>query len=580
MTGTRFGSSTPTRPATTWVNRERGCLVELRAYLSILLKWWWLFLLCTVLGAATSFAVSQSTIPIYQSTTTLMVGQSLQMADPSTSDFATSEKLALTYSEIARRQPVLQATVETLNLPFGWQQLRDNVGVRIVQGTQLIEISIKDTVPERAQATADELARQLIRQSPTSPENATSAQYKEFVQRQLGDLQSKIDEAGARLVELEQDLTTAFSGEEAQKIQDQMTTLQSQIDTWQSNYAQLLGFLGQASPNYLSVVEPAQFPKGPIQPRTSQNVLLAAVVGLVIAGGVAILLEYLDDTIKTPDDVTGMLGLVALGGITRLQGTSYPEKLIIVQPEHSPVGEAYRMLRSNVQFMADGKPLQTLLVTSPGPLEGKSITLANMGVVFAQNGLRTILVDSDLRRPVLHRIFQVPNQMGLSNLLLAPVTRLTDEIIQSTEVDNLRVITSGPLPPNPSELLGSARLSQLIAELHGVADVVIFDSPPVLSATDAALLANRLDGTVLVTDSGRTRREAALHSIDQLQRAGANLLGGVLNRLQKKAGAYYYYERYYSAAEENHKGDRSDNQGRSFSRPAWWKKLGLSEKKD
>lgn len=557
--------------------------MELRAYLSTILKWWWLFLLCTVLGSAASFAISQSTIPIYQSTTTLMVGQSLQMADPSTSDFAASEKLALTYSEIARRQPVLQTTVEALNLPFGWQRLRENVSVRIVQGTQLLEISVKDTVPERAQATANELARQLIRQSPTSPENATSAQYKEFVQRQLGDLQSKIDQGEARLVELEQDLTTAFSGEEAQKIQDQMTTLQSQVNIWQSNYAQLLGFLGQASPNYLSVVEPAQFPGGPIQPSTLRNVLLASLLGLMIAGGVAFLLEYLDDTIKTPDDVAGVLGLVALGSITRLQGASYPEKLVTVQPEHSPVGEAYRMLRSNVQFMADGKPLQTLLVTSPGPLEGKSVTLANMGVVFAQNGLRTILVDSDLRRPVLHRIFQLPNRMGLSNLLLAPVTKLTDEVIQPTKVDNLRVITSGPLPPNPSELLGSARLSQLMAELHSVADVVLFDSPPVLSATDAALLANRLDGTILVTDSGRTRREAALRSIDQLQHAGANLLGGVLNRLQKKTGAYYYYynKGYHSAAQDNHTPrKRSGNHGHPSRKQAWWKKLGLTERED
>jgi non-specific protein-tyrosine kinase len=510
-----------------------------------------------------------------------MVGQNLQNVDPSTTDFLTSEKLAQTYSEIVRRQPALQATVEALNLPITWQQLKGNVSVRLVQGTQLIEISVEDTVPERAQATADELARQLIRQSPTSPENAAATQHKEFVQRQLDDLQSKMDAGEARLVEMERDLAAAFSNQEAQKIQDQMTTLQSQINTWQSNYAQLLSFLGQTSPNYLSVIEPAQLPGTPVQPKTRQNVLLAAVVGLMIAGGVAFLLEYLDDTIKTPDDVAGALGLTTLGSIIRLEGASYPEKLITQQPGHSPAGEAYRMLRSNIQFMAGDKALRTLLVTSPGPLEGKSITLANVGVVFAQNGLRTILVDSDLRRPVLHKVFQAPNRVGLSNVLLAPVAKVSEEVIQPTSVENLRVITSGPLPPNPSELLGSARMSQLVAELLDVADVVMFDSPPVLSATDAALLANRLDGTILVTDAGRTRREAALRSIDQLQRAGANLLGGVLNRMQKKTGGYYYYyyDHYYSSDGGNHRGN-SGNHHHLSGKWAWWKKRPISEKKD
>jgi capsular exopolysaccharide synthesis family protein len=554
--------------------------MELRAYVSIVLKWWWLFLISMLLATGVSFVASQSTTPIYQSTTTVMVGQSLKSTDPSTSDFLTSEKLAQTYSEIARRQPVLQATIEALNLPFTWQQLKGNVSVRLVQGTQLLEISVKDTLPSRAQAIADELALQLIRQSPTSAENVTTAQYTEFVQRQLGDLQIKIDEGEARLASLERDLGTALSSEEAGKIQDQAATLQAQINTWQSNYAQLLDYLGQTSPNYLSVVEPAQLPQSPIQPKTRQNVLLAAIVGLMIAGGVAFLIEYLDDTIKTPDDLAGGLGLVALGSIARLEGASYPEKLITRQPEHSSADEAYRMLRSNVQFMANGTPLHTLLVTSAGPVEGKSITLANIGVVFAQNGLRTILVDSDLRRPMLHRIFQLPNRTGLSNVLLAPVTQVNQEILQSAGVANLQVITSGPIPPNPSELLGSTRMSQVVAELRDLADVIIFDSPPVLSATDAALLANRLDGTILVTDSGRTRREAALRAVEQLQRAGANLIGGVLNRMQKKTGGYYYYyhDHYYHPDAGGSNG--LDGNHHSLDKWLWWKKRPVSQQKD
>ena len=550
--------------------------MELRAYASIILKWWWLFLLCIVAAAGASFAISRSITPVYQSTTTVMVGQNLQNAEPTTGDLLASEKLAQTYGEIVRRQPVLQATIEALSLPITWQRLRENVSVRLIQGTQLVEVSVNDTVPGRAQATADELGRQLIRQSPTSPENAAAVQHKEFVQRQLGDLQSKMAAGETRRAELERDLTTAFSGEEAQKIQDQIDIQQSQINTWQSNYADLLTFLNETSPNYLSVIEPAQLPDTPVLPKTALNVLLAAIVGLMVAGGVAFLLDYLDDTIKTPDDVANTLGLATLGSINRLEGASYPEKLITQQPGYSPASEAYRMLRSNIRFIAGDRPLRTLLVTSAGPMEGKSLTLANIGIVFAQNGLRTVLVDCDLRRPVLHRIFQVPNRIGLSNALLAPVTKLTEEMVQPTSIENLRVITSGPLPPNPAELLSSVRMSQLIGEALETADVVICDSPPVLSATDAALLANRLDGTILVTHAGRTRREAAVRSVDQLQRAGSNLLGGVLNSLQKKTGAGYYY---YSADDGNQHRNKSGHHRQTSGKGALWKRLAFLQKK-
>jgi succinoglycan biosynthesis transport protein ExoP len=554
--------------------------MELRAYMSIVLKWWWLFLICPIVAAVPAYMVGKSTIPIYRSTTTVMVGQVLEKTDPNSMDLYTSEKLAQTYGEIVRRQPVLQATVGALNLPMSWQSLQGHVSVRLVENTQLMEISVTDLDPEQARTIADELARQLILQSPTSPEKAAADQHREFVQGQLQDLQSRIDSGETRLTELDKELTAAFSSEEAQKIQSQINTLRSQVNIWQSNYAQLLNFLGQTSSNYLSVIEPAQRAVPINAGSTRQNVLLAGVVGLMIAGGIAFLLEYLDDTIKTPDDVASVLGLTTLGSIVRLEGTTYPEKLVTHQTGHSPAGEAYRMLRSNIQFTSNGRPVRTLLVTSASPMEGKSITLANMGVVFAQNGLRTVLVDSDLRRPVLHKIFQVSNRVGLSNTLLAPVAKLSEEAIQPTEIENLRVMTSGPLPPNPSELLGSARMSQLIGELTEFADVVIFDSPPVLSATDAALLANRLDATILVADAGRTRRETALRAVDQLQRAGSNLLGGVVNRLQKKSGGYYYYYHYYSADGSNRNGNGGGNHRRSSGKRAWWKKLPLLEKKD
>ena len=573
--------------------------MELRIYLTIARKWWWLFLLCVSAAASAGYLISRSSTPIYQSTTTLMVGQSPQAVASSTAGPAANEYLVESYGEMVRRQPVLQATIEAMNLPtlkgaepITWQELKRQVSVRLFPGTQLIEISVTHTIPEQAQAIAGELARQLIGQAAVKPENGPDAQYKDFARRQLDELQGKISQGEARLSELEPALASAFTDEDVRKIQNEISMLQSQISSWRSDYAQLLNSLDrETSSSSLSVFEPAYLPEAPVQQlNTRQNVLLGALLGLLCAGGIVFLLEYLDDTLRTPEDMTRALGVTTLASIARMKGAStrtrggagVGSRLVTQQPGYSPAGEAYRALRSNIQFTTAGQLARTMLFTSPGPVEGKSTTLANTGVVFAQSGLRTLLVDSDLRCPVLHRLFQLPNRVGLTNLLLSPAAEREslEEAIQLTEVENLGVITSGPLPSNPSELLGSARMSEIIAELREVADVVLFDSPPVLAATDATLLTNRLDGTILVIDARRTRRETALRALDQLQRAGAKLLGGVLNCFHDKMQADYYH--YYSTAAA---GKWNGNHGSSLEeyranpeRRVWWKKRAISKK--
>jgi len=323
-----------------------------------------------------------------------------------------------------------------------------------------------------------------------------------------------------------------------QSIQDQITALQTQVNTWQANYASLLSFLQRGATNYISVVEPATV--APTGSRTGTNVLLAAMVGAMLGAGFVFLIEYLDDTIKSPDDIIQALGLSPLGAISRIKGKSYPDKLVAAIHPRSPISEAYRILRTNIQFSAVDRPLEALLVSSPNPVEGKSITLANLGVVMAQAGLSAILVDSDLRRPVLHKIFDLPNKEGLTTVLLGGELNL-DGRLQATEVENLQVLTSGPLPPNPSELLGSKKMKSLIEALKGKADVVLFDSPPAMVVTDAAVLAGQVDGVLLVTEAGNTRREIAQQAKEDLTKVGANVLGAVLNKLSLRGAGYYYY---------------------------------------
>ena len=218
-------------------------------------------------------------------------------------------------------------------------------------------------------------------------------------------------------------------------------------------------------------------------------------------------------------------------------------RLIIEEEPKSAVAEAYRTFRTNLQFVQTDKPVKSVLFTSAGPGEGKSSTAANTALALAQTGKRVILIDCDLRKPVQHRVFGV-DRRGLTNVLVGDLP--IADALQTTRFDNLRVIASGPVPPNPSELLGSARMQTVLAELVLDADYVLVDSPPAVAMTDAALLASRVDGVVLVLEAGEIRPEMAQRARDQLQKAQGHILGVVLNRAEIEAEHAYYYYYYYS----------------------------------
>lgn len=201
------------------------------------------------------------------------------------------------------------------------------------------------------------------------------------------------------------------------------------------------------------------------------------------------------------------------------------------------------MLRTNLQFSSVDKPVRTLMVTSPAPTEGKSVTLANLAVVMAQSGLKVVIADADLRRPVQHKIFGLPDSHGVSDAILHPNPGAAEHLLE-TEVDNLWLLPSGHIPPNPAELLGSERMTAVIEELKGHADIVLFDAPPTLVVADAVILSSKVDGVLMVTDAGGTRRHAAERAVEELRRVKANLLGVVLNRLSGRRNGYYYYYRY------------------------------------
>jgi capsular exopolysaccharide synthesis family protein len=511
--------------------------MELEQVFAVIRKWLWLIVASVLVATVFGYLGTLQMPRVYQATTTVMVGQVLEQPDPNAQDLYLSQQLAQTYADMVRRRPILEGVDEALGL--GYVPSAANVSARQVPGTQLLEIAVRDTHAERAMYIANGIAHQLILQSPTGA--GEELERRVFVQAQLKDLESRIQETQGEIDEEQTRLGSANSARAIQQYQANIAALGQKLSTYQSTYASLLQTL-QGGVNYISVIEPATTPTVPISPRVGMTVMLASAIGLILAVGGAFLIEYLDDTIKTPDDVTRTTDLPTLAGIARIAGETYPEKLIAVRNPLSPIVEGFRLLRANLQFSSVDKPVHTLMVTSPGPTEGKSVTLANLAVVMAQSGLSVVAVDADLRRPTLHEIFGLPNERGLSDAILQSNPPVSEHL-QATEVENLWVLASGPLPPNPAELLGSERMGAIVEELKGQVDMVLLDSPPSLVVADGVILSTRVDGVLLVNDVGRTRRSEARQAANELRRVRANLLGVVLNRVPRRRGGYYYYDR-------------------------------------
>ena len=306
--------------------------------------------------------------------------------------------------------------------------------------------------------------------------------------------------------------------------------------------------LSVTRPGTVSIVESAEAPDSPVSPNLRLNILLAVVVGFILAGGLALLLEYLDDTVKSPDDVKTVAGLPVLGEVGRWRSQK-GEIHLVKRGERAGEREAYSMLRTNVRFSTLSKSVQVILVTSTNANEGKSTTAANLAVAVAETGKKVALVDADLRRPSLHRAFGLENRAGLTSALLKDAS-LDGDVLRPAPFYTLSLMTSGPLPPNPAELLEWEGFDALLERLKREFDLVILDSPPVLAVADARILAAKADATILVIDTGRTRAGAVRKALQALATANADVLGVVLNKVRKSSRSYdYYYD--YSAVDDS-----------------------------
>lgn len=506
--------------------------LSLSTLLRPLRKWWWLLMVCTLLAGISSLLYSRQQPPTYLSRTTLVVGTALQDPNPNSIEFGLASVLANSYADLLMRSNIQEATKTSLGLT----RLPD-YSAQMIPNTQMIELYVVDTDPQRAQIVANELVRQLIAQSPAGSEESDRLN---FIDAQLTSLQTSIRETQQELDRARASLAELFSARQIQDMKTQIAALEAKMTSLQNNYAGLLASSQRGAINTIRVLEPATLPTVPIDSSAKKQTALAIMAGLALALAAAYALEMLDDTVRASHEVTQLFDLPVLATvpIQRLAPEARAASL-----QNSATAnlwlEPYRALYLKLsQGMVD--PPHTLLIASVSSKEAPAEVAAALGAVYAQAGKRVILVDADLRRPTLQHWWRLPNHTGLSNWLLTGGD--LSKLLRPTLLPNLQVLTAGPLPADPAALLLSERLAELLTELRVQADLVITTCAPVITAIDASALATQTDGVVLVATAQLTTRSLGRRAVALLRQINARLYGvvfaGVSSHESEFSGEY------------------------------------------
>jgi non-specific protein-tyrosine kinase len=452
--------------------------MELIRYWRVVRRWAWLIILCPFVAALAAGLISLQLPKIYEAQVLLYV-QTPQVFTPTPGTVYTSGELLKSYAVIITSRDQLQKVISDESLGTDPKSLRNRITAAQEPGTLILNVAVRDTDPARAERTANTLVNNF-------------AAY-----------------------------VNAFA--KSTNTSSQSTTPGPQTEA-------------------VKVVSSAALPTDPVAPRPLLNIAIAVLAGLAVGVGLAFLLDYMDQSVRSDEILRERVGLVPLGHISFVQAKPDRRGELLSLGGDSPVVEAYKALRTNLMFSSVDKEVKTIVITSAGPNEGKSRTAANLAIVLAQAGHPTLLVDADFRRPSQHRMFGRVRNVGLSNLIVQdqPEAAL---FVQDEQVKDLVILASGPTPPNPSELLGSAQMAGLLARFRKHFDYVVIDTPPINAVTDASVLAANADAAILVVDTNKATYTAVQHAKQALDRVGAKVLGSVMNKM-KAAGSRYYYSEY------------------------------------
>ena len=515
--------------------------VDLREYLAVLRNRKWTVLLVGILVVASALGFSYAQTPMYTGKARLLI-----RGIPTSTGTASIQNLE-TEGEIIGSHPVAVLALEELGLDQAPEEVLQDLDVATAaEESSILTISYTSPDQELSASVSNAFANSYIEHKRQQAESGLEASR--------ASLQAQIDPIEEQLNEINTQLTSPAAEDDP--------ALRATLETEQAGLSARLGILQQRLSDVLAtqpqsqitgeIIEPALVPSAPSSPNHTRNGVLAALVGLALGVGLAFLRERLDDRLKGRDDLERFTKAPVLATIPRFSRSSkQAREIITISQPGSAASEAYRTLRTNVQFLSLQSELKSLLVSSASAGEGKTVSSINLAVAFAQAGRRVILLSADLRRPTVEAYFGLPNREGLSSWLLAADRELWN-LILDPGIDNLRVLPSGPIPPNPAELLTSPRFGELLQLLEANADLVIVDSAPTLAVADPAIISSQTDGTLLVVDATNTRRSSATRAAEELRRVGANVLGTVLNSFDASASPYYYAESGYGSAYESH----------------------------
>jgi len=514
---------------------ESFSAVDIKEYFYLLWSWAWLIAIAGILAGIIAYIISSNTTPLFETSTRLLISDPPAMRSLDTSAMVSTQTQTSTYAEMLLDRPVLQGVIDELKLQTTSDDLKKYISVDIVRNTQLILVTVQDPNPLQAANIANTIAIVFTDRIRELQSQRYASTQKGLAQQVL-EMEKQVNETS---------LAIANETDPAQKLQFEarLTQYRQLYSNLVTNFEQVRLAEAQTSTNVF-VSEPASVPREPVSPKTIRNTLLAILGGIILAAAVVFTLDMLDDSIRNPDDIRQKFNLPVLGVIASHQMVE--GKPISMTMPRSPVAEAFRSLRTNITFAAVDLPLRRILVTSSTPQEGKTTVSSNIAVVLAQGEKKSVLIDADMRRPTVHQKFGLMNRLGLSSLFVRSLDNIP-AAVQSASVSGLAIITSGSLPPNPAELLTSRRMTDILDRLNQDYDLIVIDTPPVLTVTDAVALAPGLDGVILVARPGMTKLTALRQTLEQLQTVGARVLGVVLNQVDPGNRKYgYYYHRYYS----------------------------------
>lgn len=469
--------------------------IDLHAYLLLVKKWWWIAVIGVLVSAATAYFYSSTVTPTYHASVKVLAQGTQSPGLPTVNDFQIGEQIATTSLDLIKTRNNLNQVIALLGLPGGPKDIANQVEVGTSRNT--IVIGATDTNPVRAADIANAVAQVFI-------EDFRRRQFTQIAQFQAALAQYDIEDDGSIVA---------------------------------AQAATLSG---------LEIVEEAVPSTIPVSPKTRFNMMVAGALGLLIAGLGVFLIEYLDDRIRTSEQLTQFSGMTVLGAVPRFGSKSNGNKLVGMDGMgEGPVNAPYDFVQTSLEFAALGtNGLGALLITSSAPGEGKTTTAANLAITMARAGKQVILVDADLRKPKVGSLFDLHLEAGLSSVLIGKA--LLEDSLVSVGVPNLSILPSGPIPPDPTVPLRSPQMTELVAKLKAQSDIVIFDSPPVLVATDSTLLKSLTDGVLIVVDAQTTTRKAIRDAMNIIEQGTGNVFGAILNKVSARsdAGYYNYYHSY------------------------------------